>query len=141
MSKQLAYLAFLVALVSQFILSPAMAMPKFLQTIAHGSVVTTLETTPFKQQLITHTALSHLTQETDDCTTKAPSHLSQADCDPLCEMITTGDCAYHCVSAPGIIDQSQLILVSQNSIASLQTASWSLQTVELSTKNPPPITV
>ncbi|RTR28897.1 hypothetical protein [Shewanella atlantica] len=60
------------------------------------------------------------------------------DCDALCEMMGPGDCVSHCASATGILTQPQIDLISQVSSDRVQSGSWSTQTVELSSSNPPP---
>ncbi|GIU40163.1 hypothetical protein TUM4438_00710 [Shewanella sairae] len=135
MSKQLAYLAFLVALVSQFILSPAMAMPKYLSASSHP-LIQQDTVTPLPQQL---TSINQ-SDNHQDCVPQAVQ-LSQLkiDCDAVCEQLAAGNCVSHCASAPGIVDHSQLAISIQSSSNSIQANFWSLQTVELSSKNPPPI--
>ncbi|ABZ74859.1 conserved hypothetical protein [Shewanella halifaxensis HAW-EB4] len=144
MRKQIAYLAFFIVLVGQFILSPAMAMPKYLHasshTYQHIESQSSLVSTP---PLITESnTLSDIADSQMNCASKVLNlTLVNIDCDALCEMLGASDCVSSCVSAPGIVEQEQLPLTAQSSIASLQTIFWSLQTAELSSVNPPPISL
>ncbi|MCL1138141.1 hypothetical protein [Shewanella pneumatophori] len=160
MGKQIAYLAFFIALLGQFILAPAMAMPKYLSASSHTH--TQQDTATPKSRLIpaeiiqahglslSHTANDDLemlqlasinpSDNNPDCDPQAVQ-LSQLtiDCDKVCEQLAAGNCISHCASAPGIIDHSQLAISIQSSSKSIQANFWSLQTVELASKNPPPI--
>jgi hypothetical protein len=143
MCKRIAYLALLISLVGQFLLSPAMAMPKFLHASSHPSQhVQQIEraSLPLDQVLISSMGVSN--QETTSCGSRIPSiNISTVDCDALCEILGAGDCLSHCISSPAIIEQGQLNLDPQQAGQSLQTAFWSPQTAEKSSVNPPPITL
>ncbi|MGS0681480.1 hypothetical protein ACVBIL_09990 [Shewanella sp. 125m-7] len=144
MRKQIAYLAFFISLVGQFLLSPAMAMPKFLHASSHITQQQ-LETKSILQSpalalLEAQLSSEHQTGATINCDSKMPNvNFAKVDCDALCEMLGASDCVSSSVSAPGIVEQEQLMLTAQSSMASLQTRFWSLQTVDLSSVNPPPI--
>ncbi|MCL1056569.1 hypothetical protein L2729_01005 [Shewanella gelidimarina] len=143
MCKRIAYLALLISLVGQFLLSPAMAMPKFLHASSHASQhVQQIELTqlPINPVLISSIAVTH--QDTTSCgSTMLSINTSMLDCDALCEILGMGDCVSHCVSIPAIIEQDQLNLSSQQAGQSLQTVFWSPQTAEQSSANPPPISL
>ncbi|GIU29723.1 hypothetical protein L2719_08435 [Shewanella schlegeliana] len=149
MRKQVIYLAFFIALIGQFILSPAMAMPKFLHASSHASQHIKSHASLEQSKALAantssaqHATDSLLADSQMNCTSKMPNlNLANIDCDALCEMLGASDCISSCVSAPGIVEQEQLMLIAQSSMASLQTAFWSLQTAELSSINPPPISL
>ena len=142
MRKQIAYLVFFIALVGQFILSPAMAMPKYLHASSHAAQHLEPQASQAQTLLASSLASSYSTDTQMNCDSEMASlSLVKVDCDALCEILGAGNCVSHCVSAPGIIEQHQLRLVTSNSTASIQTSFWSLQTVELSSGNPPPISI
>ncbi|MCL1051634.1 hypothetical protein L2755_18650 [Shewanella abyssi] len=141
MWKRIAYLALLISLVGQFLLSPAMAMPKFLHASSHASQhIQQIEqaSLPLEQVLISSMGTSN--QETSSCGSSMPSiNASTVDCDALCEILAAGDCVSHYISTPAIIEQEQFNLAVQQTAQSLQTAFWSPQTAEQASINPPPI--
>ncbi|MCG9731619.1 hypothetical protein L1D44_17635 [Shewanella sp. Isolate13] len=142
MRKQITFLAFFIALIGQFILSPAMAMPKFLHASSHASQHIESQVSQTQSEALDANTLtaSFLADSQMNCASKMPNlNLDNIDCDALCKMLGANDCASSSVSAPGIVEQAQLMLIAQSSMASLQTAFWSLQTAELSSLNPPPI--
>ncbi len=140
MRKQIVYLVFFIALIGQFILSPAMAMPKYLHASSHAAHHIEPQAS---QVLLANSLTSALSSELQMHCDSDISSLSvvKIDCDALCEIVGAGNCISHCVSAAGIIEQHQLSLTSPNSTASVQSIFWSLQTVELSSSNPPPISI
>lgn len=140
MYKRFAYLALLISLVGQFLLSPAMAMPKFLHASSHAqqNIQQPLSITPAQPVLLSSTV--QVNQDSTHCGNSSPSiNTSMVDCDALCEMLGAGDCVSHCISTPAIIEQTQLCLTPLKTGQSLQTVFWSPQTAELSLVNPPPI--
>lgn len=157
MGKQIAYLAFLVTIMGQFILAPVMAMPKYLVANTHSMAQQNATIQPpltqatlFNQatQLHNVNAIDNLheatsiaqTNNSENCDSNVSLHQSiKVDCDAVCEQLTASNCVSHCISTPGITDDSQLSLLISNSSSRIQTHFWSLQTVELSSKNPPPI--
>ena len=142
MRKQITYLVFFIALVGQFILSPAMAMPKYLHASSHAAQHIEPQAS-HSQILLTDSLAPSLSADTQmNCDSEMPDlSVVKIDCDALCDILGAGNCVSHCVSAPGIIEQHQLSPLSPNSTASVQTSFWSLQTVELSSGNPPPISI
>ncbi|ABV89294.1 hypothetical protein [Shewanella pealeana] len=142
MRKQIAYLVFFIALVGQFILSPAMAMPKYLHASSHAEQHIEPQASHLQTLLTDSFASSLGADEQMNCDSEMPNlSLVKIDCDALCDILGAGNCVSHCVSAPGIIEQHQLSLNYLNSTASVQTSFWSPQTVELSSANPPPISI
>ncbi|WP_299802813.1 hypothetical protein [uncultured Shewanella sp.] len=142
MRKQIVYLVFFIALVGQFILSPAMAMPKYLHASSHAAQHNEPQASHTQTILANSLASSHSADTQMNCDSDMPNlSLIKIDCDALCDILGAGNCVSHCVSAPGIIEQHQLSLISPNSTASVQTSFWSPQTVELSSSNPPPISI
>lgn len=140
MYKRFAHLALLISLVGQFLLSPAMAMPKFLHASSHAQhdIQQALSNTPVQPDLLSSAA--QVNQDSTHCGNSSPSiNTSMVDCDALCEMLGAGDCVSHCISTPAIMEQVQLKLAAQEAGQSLQTVFWSLQTAEQSLVNPPPI--
>lgn len=151
MGKQIAYLAFLVTIMGQFILAPVMAMPKYLIAPPHSMAQ---QSATIQQSLTQATLFNQATQldnlheatsiaqanNSENCDSNLSLHQSiKVDCDAVCEQLTASNCVSHCISTPGITDDSQLSLLISNSSSRIQTHFWSLQTVELSSKNPPPI--
>ncbi|MEZ9819708.1 hypothetical protein AB4238_03630 [Shewanella sp. 10N.286.45.A1] len=140
MYKRFAYLALLISLVGQFLLSPAMAMPKFLHASSHAQqdIQQPLSMTPVQPVLLSSAVLAN--QDSTHCGNSSPSiNTSMVDCDALCEMLGAGDCVSHCISTPAIIEQTQIYLTPLTAGQSLQTVFWSPQTAEQSLVNPPPI--
>jgi len=165
MSKQLAHLVLIISLVGQFLLSPAMAMPNLLHAFSHAqmsllsnselsnSELSDSERMPAEAMPVVinktqsnsslpEDANQAMTHGQQDCE-MAMSGLSNndgptIDCDALCEMLGAGNCASHCTSATGILTQPQISLMSPETSVRVQSGSWSPQTVELSSSNPPP---
>lgn len=148
MVKQLAHIALFIALIGQFILTPAMAMPRYLHASSHisqhqGMAQHHKQTSHSLESNHAHHHSAKL-QTSDsmavNCASDMPNlNLGKVDCDALCEILGAGNCVSHCISAPAIIDQQQIAVTQPASTASMPTAFWSLQTVELSSVNPPPI--
>ncbi|MGS0693151.1 hypothetical protein [Shewanella sp. 0m-4] len=157
MRKQIVYLAFFISLVGQFILSPAMAMPKFLHASSHVYQPHVSENNQPQASLIPTAVLiaesfrlPHIADSQISCDSTAPNldldglgdfSLVEIDCDALCELLGADNCVSHYVSAPGIMEQEQFTTSAQSSTASVQTVFWSLQTAELSPINSPPISL
>ncbi|MGS0676594.1 hypothetical protein [Shewanella sp. 30m-9] len=157
MRKQIVYLAFFISLVGQFILSPAMAMPKFLHASSHVYQPHVSENNqpqasliPTAELIAESFRLPHIADSQISCDSTAPNldldglgdfSLVEIDCDALCELLGADNCVSHYVSAPGIMEQEQFTTSAQSSTASVQTVFWSLQTAELSPINPPPISL
>lgn len=148
MSKQLAHLVLIISLVGQFLLTPAMAMPSLLHAFSHTQMSSMLHSDeppvaiPSDNLTTPHDIEKAMTHGQQDCD-MAMSGLKvndspTIDCDALCEMMGAGDCVSHCASATGILTQPQINLISQVSSDRVQSGSWSTQTVELSSSNPPP---
>ncbi|QQX80604.1 hypothetical protein JK628_01595 [Shewanella sp. KX20019] len=141
MCKRIAYLALLISLVGQFLLSPAMAMPKFLHASSKVSLhAQQIEQASLPLERLLISSMGGSNQETSNCGSSMPSiNTSMVDCDALCEILGAGDCVSHCISTPAIMEQVQLNLTAQQAGQSLQTAFWSPQTAEQASINPPPI--
>ena len=140
MYKRFAYLALLISLVGQFLLAPAMAMPKFLHASAHVQQEVEQQLTHQSVQPMPFSSTVRVEQDSTHCGNSSPSiNTSIIDCDALCEILGTGDCVSHCISTPAIIEQIQLDFASAALGQSLQTVFWSPQTAEQSLINPPPI--
>ena len=140
MYKRFAYLALLISLVGQFLLSPAMAMPKFLHASSHAQHDIQQQLTTAVDELHSLELTQQANQHTDNCSNSGVSiNTNMLNCDTLCELLAAGDCVSHCVSAPAIIEQLQLNLTPPAVVQSLQTGFWSPQTAEQSIVNPPPI--
>ncbi len=165
MSKQLAHLVLIISLVGQFLLSPAMAMPSLLHAFSHSqmSLLSNSELSESElsdSELMPTEAMPVVTNQTQS-NNSLPADADQAmthgqqdcdmamsglsnndgptiDCDALCEMMGAGNCASHCTSATGILTQPQISLISPETSGRVQSGSWSTQTVELSSSNPPP---
>lgn len=140
MYKRFAHLALLISLVGQFLLSPAMAMPKFLHASSHAQqdIQQPLSMTPVQPVLLSSAVQAN--QDATHCGNSSPSiNTSMVDCDALCEMLGAGDCVSQCVSTAAIIEQMQFSITSPAVIQSLQTVFWSPQTADQSLVNPPPI--
>lgn len=155
MSKQLAHLVLIISLVGQFLLSPAMAMPSLLHAFSHSqmSLLSDSELMPtVAMPVVTNQtqsnnslpadadqAMTHGQQDCDMTMSGLSNNDGPAiDCDALCEMMGAGNCASHCTSATGILTQPQISLISPETSGRVQSGSWSTQTVELSSSNPPP---
>ncbi|MGS0726885.1 hypothetical protein ACVBKF_11890, partial [Shewanella sp. 0m-11] len=146
-----------ISLVGQFILSPAMAMPKFLHASSHVYQPHVSENNQPQASLIPTAVLiaesfrlPHIADSQISCDSTAPNldldglgdfSLVEIDCDALCELLGADNCVSHYVSAPGIMEQEQFTTSAQSSTASVQTVFWSLQTAELSPINSPPISL
>ena len=153
MRKQIAYLAFFITLVAQFVLSPAMAMPKFLHASSHALHQQAMAVNAMKGVTAAPNHLSATTPFNDsslaaelqgddamNCASNTVNlTLPKIDCEALCDILGAENCASHGASAPGIIEQHLLAFNEPSSLASIQTRFWSLQTVELASTNPPPI--
>ncbi|QFU20620.1 hypothetical protein FM038_001165 [Shewanella eurypsychrophilus] len=162
MTKQLAHLVLIISLVGQFLLTPAMAMPSFLHAFTHAEMThddsselmpviqqsPTLTSSMMQSSIVDATTFSneagimkHGEQDCDMMVSNMSSNDSDIliDCDALCEMIAAGDCVSHCASTTGILIQAQFTLTTPESSAPVQTLSWSTQTAELASVNPPPI--
>ncbi|AQS35501.1 hypothetical protein Sps_00281 [Shewanella psychrophila] len=165
MLKQITHLVLIISLVGQFLLTPVMAMPRFLHAFTHShmaemgssdasmkmsmgqvqqsSTLTSKFTSPSdsdtgsKAEMI----MKHGEKECDMMVANLTTSDSDIliDCDALCEMMGSGGCISHCASASGILIQAQFSLSSPESNGKVQTLSWSAQTSDLATFNPPPI--
>lgn len=140
MWKRITYLALLISLVGQFLLTPAMAMPKYLHASSHTSQhVQQVELTslPINPALVSEISIH---QDAGNCgSAMLSANSSPLDCDALCQILGAGDCLSHCISSPAIMEQDLLSLFPQQAGQSLQTLFWSPQTAEKSSVNPPPI--
>ncbi|WP_227993173.1 hypothetical protein [Shewanella sp. YLB-07] len=163
--KQITHLVLIISLVGQFMLTPVMAMPRFLHAFTHAHMSEMDSSNiPMKmsmgQALQSSTIESQVTYFSDsDTGSKAEMVMTHGekecdmmvasmstsdsdiliDCDALCEMMGAGGCISHCASASGILIQAQFSLSSPESSGKVQTLSWSTQTADLATFNPPPI--
>ena len=124
-----------------------MAMPKYLVTNTHSVAQ---QNTTIQPSLTQATLFNQATQldNLHEATSIAQANNSEncdsnatikVDCNAVCEQLTASNSVSHCISTPGITDDSQLTLLIGNLSSSIQTHFWSLQTVELSSKNSPPI--
>ncbi|MFT5235672.1 MAG: hypothetical protein ACI90A_001035 [Shewanella sp.] len=159
MSKQLAHLVLIISLVGQFLLTPAMAMPSLLHAFSHTQMVTMdhhsskmtdrLSTPQQSAQLDNMLPQSNtpldISSGEQSCDMMMPNmQMSDnagavIDCDALCEMMSSGECASHCASATGILIQAKFALALPESSAPIRTGSWSKQTAEPAPFTPPPI--
>jgi len=160
MSKQLAHLVLIISLVGQFLLSPAMAMPNLLHAFSHAQMSPFSDSKLSDSELMPAEAMpvvinktqsnSSLPEDANQAMTHGQQDCDMAmsglssndgptiDCGALCEMLGAGNCASHCTSATGILTQPQISLMSPETSVRVQSGSWSPQTVELSSSNPPP---
>lgn len=142
MYKRFAYLALLISLVGQFLLSPAMAMPKFLHASSHAQQEVKQQITKQPMAAMRFGAKEHHRQDSANCDNSlATLNTAMVDCDTLCEILGAGGCVAHCLYTPAIIEQSQLNLTPPAVGQSLQTVFWAPQTAEQSLINPPPISL
>ncbi|MBW8185310.1 hypothetical protein [Shewanella nanhaiensis] len=155
MSKQLAHLVLIISLVGQFLLTPAMAMPRLLHTYSHtqmnamehnSDINTEILATQLQSEFppLQTLTLTNSPDSEQSCSTmvniKKSSNLDiSIDCDALCEMMGVGECISHCSSATGILIQAHISLLSPESSGPIQTGFWSTQTAEPAPFNPPPI--
>ncbi|MEZ9198340.1 hypothetical protein [Shewanella sp. 10N.286.54.B9] len=140
MYKRFAYLALLISLVGQFLLAPAMAMPKFLHASSHAQHH--VQQQPINQSVdsIPFHSSEYADQDSSSCASSTVNiNASVVDCDALCEILGAGDCVSQCVSTPAIIEQMQINITSPAVAQSVQSIFWSPQTAEHSLVNPPPI--
>ena len=165
MLKQITHLVLIISLVGQFMLTPVMAMPRFLHAFTHAhmsemdnsntsmkmSMGQAPQSSTFNSQ-VTYSSDASSTQKNEmgmkhgekECDmvianmTASDGNLL-IDCDALCEMMGAGECISHCANASGILIQAPLSPSSPESSDKVHTLSWSTQTAEPATFNPPPI--
>ena len=159
MLKQITHLVLIISLVGQFMLTPVMAMPRFLHAFTHAHMAE-MNSSDTSMKMSSSTFTSQATYSSDSNTgSKAEMVMKHGekecdmmvanmmtsdsdiliDCDALCEMMGEGGCVSHCASASGILIQAQFSLAPPESNGKVQTLSWSTQTTDLATFNPPPI--
>ncbi|QYK01685.1 hypothetical protein [Shewanella psychrotolerans] len=137
MTRILGKLVLIIALLGQFILTPAMAMPSALVATMHsghmsGHMQMTQTEMPSQNELVS--VMSH---QGEPCQMSGVSQL--VDCEAMCAAIGPGDCVSHCASILGALDASVPSLAVQNHSGPIVTSAWSLQTAELTPLSPPPI--
>ncbi|QDF76811.1 MULTISPECIES: hypothetical protein [Shewanella] len=137
MTRILGKLVLIIALLGQFILTPAMAMPSALVATMHsgqmsGHMQMTQTEMPSQNEL--GRVMSH---QGEPCQMSGVSEL--VDCEALCAAIGPGDCVSHCASILGALDASVPSLAVPDHSGPIVTSAWSLQTAELTPLSPPPI--
>ncbi|MCL1042640.1 hypothetical protein L2712_13420 [Shewanella marisflavi] len=137
MTRILGKLVLIIALLGQFILTPAMAMPSALVATMHsgqmsGHMQMTQTEMPSQNEL--GRVMSH---QGEPCQMSGVSQL--VDCEALCAAIGPGDCVSHCTSILGALDASVPSLAVPDHSGPIVTSAWSLQTAELTPLSPPPI--
>ncbi|ASJ98223.1 MULTISPECIES: hypothetical protein [Shewanella] len=137
MTRILGKLVLIIALLGQFILTPAMAMPSALVATMHsgqmsGHMQMTQTEMPSQNEL--GRVMSH---QGEPCQMSGVSQL--VDCEALCAAIGPGDCVSHCASILGALDASVPSLAVPDHSGPIVTSAWSLQTAELTPLSPPPI--
>ena len=161
MLKQITHLVLIISLVGQFLLTPVMAMPRFLHPLTHISDIDTSNTSmkmskgqvsqssTFKSPVSYYSVASN-SQKSEmtmkhgekECDMVLANIMTRdgnvlIDCDVLCEMMGAEGCVSHYAS--GILIQAPLAPSAPGSSDKVQTLSWSTQTAEPATFNPPPI--
>ncbi|CAM4156778.1 hypothetical protein [Shewanella aquimarina] len=133
----------IIALLGQFILTPAMAMPSALMSMMKGdhmamaqnmSQVMSQEMTQVTQAVKAGMQMSHQGQ-----VCKMSGDNSLVDCEALCAAMGPGDCMTHCASTLGNLSASVPSLAFQPVSGLIVTTGWSLQTADLTPLSPPPI--
>ncbi|MFV7784146.1 hypothetical protein ACNPKB_03985 [Shewanella marisflavi] len=137
MTRILGKLVLIIALLGQFILTPAMAMPSALVATMYsgqmsGHMQMTQTEMPSQNEL--GRVMSH---QGEPCQMSAVSQL--VDCEALCATIGPGDCVSHCASILGALEASVPSLAVPDHSGPIVTSAWSLQTAELTPLSPPPI--
>ncbi|BAJ00182.1 hypothetical protein [Shewanella violacea] len=167
MLKQMTHLVLIITLVGQFLLTPVMAMPRFLHALTHAHM-SEMDSSDTRMKMSMAQAqaqqssrvTSQVTYSSDldtsskvemamhhgekECATLVANMMANngdilIDCDALCEMMAAGGCISHCASPSGILIHPQFSLLIPESNGKVHTLSWSTQTVDLATFNPPPI--
>ncbi len=135
-------------------LSPVMAMPRFLHSVTNVSEIDNLNPSMLMHQSSNLTSQITIPADTDTdsktymvikhgekvcnmMTTNKTVSNTRIKCNALCKMICAGRCVSHGTSV--ILIETQLSLSSPESNDKVQTLSWSAQTSDLTPPNPPPI--
>lgn len=138
MTRILGKLFLIMALLVQFILTPAMAMPSALMSLMHGDNMEMTQemrsSMPLTSKLDASLQMSH---QGKPCKMAGGNKL--VDCEALCEAMGAGDCLTHCASTLGNLSASVPFLAIQPLSGPIVTAAWSLQSVDLTPLSPPPI--
>ena len=136
MAKQIIHLLLFIALVGQNLLSPAMAMPDFLHSMSHKSVL--LQEANSQQRDESRQTVS--TSIPDTKTSASPDHLQGlVQCDLACIILASGHCVTHCASMTGIFSQSCFDLIPTTSSERVPNRLWSIQTADAAQVYRPPI--
>ncbi|OEG73803.1 hypothetical protein BEL05_15240 [Shewanella colwelliana] len=147
MMVNLAKAFLIIALMGQFILTPAMAMPNALLTLLHGQHEMTAmsmgdnsrsEALAFSMVDESVMAKSHGDEPCMHLTADSKL-LSMIDCQAVCDALGSGNCMAHCASTLGSLIEPNLLVISIDLGGAIDSASWSLQTAELVQTSPPPI--
>ncbi|MFV7770089.1 hypothetical protein [Shewanella marisflavi] len=145
MTRILGKLVLIIALLGQFILTPAMAMPSALVATMPSALVATMHSGQMSGHMqMTQTEMPSqnelgrvMSHQGEPCQMSGVSQL--VDCEALCAAIGPGDCVSHCASILGALDASVPSLAVPDHSGPIVTSAWSLQTAELTPLSPPPI--
>ncbi|QYK12649.1 hypothetical protein K0I63_18300 [Shewanella rhizosphaerae] len=141
----------IIALLGQFILTPAMAMPSALMSLMHGGHMEMAldqgdmrlahnmnpEMAPSTQASAKYETGMQMSHQGEPC--KMSGDNSLVDCEALCAAMGPGDCMTHCASTLGNLSAAVPSLTIQPLSGPIVISGWSLQTADLTPLSPPPI--
>ena len=145
MIVNLAKALLIIALMGQFILTPAMAMPSALLTLLHGqhemTAMSVGDNSRSGAQSMVDEAMMAMSHGDEPCMhlTADSKLLSMIDCQAVCDALGSGNCMAHCASTLGSLFEPNLLVISIDLGGTIDSASWSLQTADLVQTSPPPI--
>ncbi|MCG9713855.1 hypothetical protein L1D29_13615 [Shewanella insulae] len=144
MTRILGKFVLIIALLGQFILTPAMAMPSALMSLMHGGQMEMALDKHMDMSLdvaqASHGAVSGqmpMSHQGEPCKMSTGSEL--VDCEALCAAMGPGDCMTHCASILGNLSAAVPSLTIHPLSGPIVISAWSLQTADLTPLSPPPI--